>query len=702
MEEEQLDTKKLKKTIFFTILVISLFLTILIYFFTYKVQELKFEHLKQEQELKLHNSINNIMESYIKRYNSTLERFLTNKNIIKLFKDENRDELYGVLKPQWDIIKKENKNITVMHFHKSDGTSLLRLHQFDKYGDNIAKVRPMLQKIHKEHKVIIGYETGLYAIVFRIIYPIFDNEKYIGALEIGINPNGFIDSVDTFSNVNGALFIKDNHLKLYKIDIDIDIKKGGFTLQSNITKEQMDIIGQLPDNYNFSLHNVYENDGKKYILHTIPVKDFQNEIVANLLFFYDISILNQTKYFLLYSIIGSFIIFILIILYLIKRQLDKFESQLTESYLTLISKMIDSKQTYLDFFNNTNSADIVLEFDEEKTIFKIKALNNMVKKIENITLSTLNGKNILEILPGIEKAGLLKIIKDVANSGKSIQMPVVFYKDEIRSGYREYYVFKLSRNSVVISYSDFTKQKALEDELKDKEQIMIAQSRHAAMGEMISMIAHQWRQPIAVISMGANNIMVDIELDMVTNEELEDIAKDILGQTQYLTKTIDDFRDFFKPKKDKELFFVKDIFEEALKVIGKSLENNDIELIKDCKYDKEIYSYSRELLQVFINIIKNAKEVLIDNSTKDATISISCGKSEDNMVLIKIEDNAGGVPIEIMDKIFEPYFSTKDEKTGTGLGLYMSKTIIEKHLNGLLTIENSDKGACFKIKLPIT
>ncbi|MEA3554613.1 MAG: HAMP domain-containing sensor histidine kinase [Campylobacterota bacterium] len=228
---------------------------------------------------------------------------------------------------------------------------------------------------------------------------------------------------------------------------------------------------------------------------------------------------------------------------------------------------------------------------------------------------------------------------------------------------------------------------------------MIAQSRHAAMGEMISMIAHQWRQPLSVISMGANNIIADIELKTLDEKVLYDGSIEILEQTKELSKTIDDFKNFFKPIKTVEDILPEDIFNDAFNVVGKSLENNEIEVIKEFKNGKKIKTYSRELMQVFINIIKNAKEALAENKIKNRKIYIMM-KDTKNLVEISICDNAGGIKSDIIDKIFNPYFSTKYEKSGTVLGLYMSKTIIEKHLNGTIEVGNSSSGACFKIKLP--
>ena len=249
-------------------------------------------------------------------------------------------------------------------------------------------------------------------------------------------------------------------------------------------------------------------------------------------------------------------------------------------------------------------------------------------------------------------------------------------------------------NSVDMTQSYFDKE-----EIKTKEEIMIAQSRHAAMGEMISMIAHQWRQPISVIAMDANNILADIELEMVNEDELLEASKNIINQTQELSKTIDDFREFFKPDKSTERVSVNDIINDAMNVIGKSLENNNIEVILHLDESLEVTTFSRELMQVIINILKNAKEALIDKKApKEITLTVS--KIVPNRISIQICDNGDGLDSTIIDKIFHPYFTTKGEKNGTGLGLYMSKTIIEKHLQGSIVASNIAQGACFEITIP--
>ncbi|MDO8452941.1 MAG: transporter substrate-binding domain-containing protein [Sulfurimonas sp.] len=241
-------------------------------------------------------------------------------------------------------------------------------------------------------------------------------------------------------------------------------------------------------------------------------------------------------------------------------------------------------------------------------------------------------------------------------------------------------------------------EKALTD-LKQKEEVMIIQSRHAAMGEMISMIAHQWRQPISSIAMGANNMIVDLALGKIDKDSLSELALDIINQTQHLSKTIDDFRNFFKPNKIRENINVCSVLEDALLIIGDSFVNNNIVIEKEFDCRTLIATYSRELLQVYLNILKNAKEALLENKIKDATVVIRITE-DNNSVITTICDNAGGIKPELLTKIFEPYFTTKDEENGTGLGLYISKIIVYKHLNGRLSVKNSDNGACFSVVLP--
>jgi len=229
---------------------------------------------------------------------------------------------------------------------------------------------------------------------------------------------------------------------------------------------------------------------------------------------------------------------------------------------------------------------------------------------------------------------------------------------------------------------------------RQKDQQLIQQSRLAQMGEMLSMIAHQWRQPLAAISSASAAIKLKVKLGKLDEETTVSLSDAISKYSKHLSITIDDFRDFFKPNKDKKDMTYDELIRSVLGIIVTSIENKNITLIKDLNSQTIFYTYANELKQVVLNLIKNAEDVLLEKDIENPIIKI---KTKDNILFIS--DNGGGISEELMDKIFDPYFSTKLGKNGTGLGLYMSKTIIEDHCNGKLSVENGEEGAIFKIEL---
>jgi len=236
-----------------------------------------------------------------------------------------------------------------------------------------------------------------------------------------------------------------------------------------------------------------------------------------------------------------------------------------------------------------------------------------------------------------------------------------------------------------------------------QDKFILEQSKMVQMGEMIGNIAHQWRQPLSVISTAASGILVSKEFNTLTPEKEEQMLNGIIEHTQYLSKTIDTFRDYIKEDKILKEVILQDRINSAINILESSLKNNHIKLISTINNieDIKITMVVGELSEVIINLINNAKDVLVENNIDDKIVKINLTKIENN-VIITIEDNGEGVPENIIDKIFNPYFTTKHKSQGTGLGLHMSKEIIEKHLDGKLYVKNTDIGAKFFIELPLS
>lgn len=232
------------------------------------------------------------------------------------------------------------------------------------------------------------------------------------------------------------------------------------------------------------------------------------------------------------------------------------------------------------------------------------------------------------------------------------------------------------------------------------EKMMITQSRMAIMGEMIGMIAHQWRQPITVIGMITNNTILTLEFEELNKQQLLDDLNVIDKQIHYLSATIDDFRNFFRPNKLPQNITLREISNDLLTMLGKNYKNFGINLTFEGDVDVPFITYKNELMQVFLNLLTNAKDAFEERRITDPFILFRTVHSEE-MITFSIQDNAGGIAEEIIDKVFDPYFSTKEEKNGTGLGLYMSAIIIEKHLGGSIHVCSDSDGTIFTLSIPI-
>ena len=241
---------------------------------------------------------------------------------------------------------------------------------------------------------------------------------------------------------------------------------------------------------------------------------------------------------------------------------------------------------------------------------------------------------------------------------------------------------------------------------REKEQIMFQQSRQASMGEMIGNIAHQWRQPLNTLAILIQDIQDAQQFNELTDNYLNDSVKKGMSLIIHMSDTIDDFRNFFKPNKMKSQFKIKDILEKSITFVEASFNAKNIKLkcITGCECKKsndiELFGYPNEYSQVIINIFKNAEDVLVKKNIINPKIFLNLYRKDNNSFL-EISDNAGGIKEDIIDKVFDPYFTTKGKQQGTGIGLYMSKAIIEKNMNGKLIVENTDEGAKFIISVPL-
>ena len=317
-------------------------------------------------------------------------------------------------------------------------------------------------------------------------------------------------------------------------------------------------------------------------------------------------------------------------------------------------------------------------------------------------LNTILNKAI-EDIPSIQRQEILNKWISI-NYPKEVDykllIPITIFLFILVLIYRQYLLKKLNKKLL-----DKVKLEIQKNE--EKNRILIQQSRMASMGEMLENIAHQWRQPLSTISVCATGMEVKKKYNTLDDEEFFKSINHIKKSTQYLSNTIDDFRNFFSKDKILTKINISNVINKALDLVSTTFNSNKIVVVKHLE-DINILSLENELIQVFMNIFVNAKDALKEQKQEQPLLIITITK-ENGFLNIKIQDNANGIKEDIIDKIFEPYFTTKHKFKGTGIGLYMSKLLVEKHLNGSLLVSNKtfvyeEKeyfGAEFIISLPL-
>lgn len=236
------------------------------------------------------------------------------------------------------------------------------------------------------------------------------------------------------------------------------------------------------------------------------------------------------------------------------------------------------------------------------------------------------------------------------------------------------------------------------DELRSKDQMLILQDRRAVMGEMINNIAHQWRQPLNLLGLHIQELPLYYSLGEFSQEYLDEKVQKSMVLIQQMSSTIDDFRSFFKPDKRTVTFGLNQVIASTVSMVAESYREQQITITFDSEGDPSANGYPNQYSQVLLNILMNARDALVEKSVVDGRILIQAFGEAGHSV-VTISDNAGGVSEEIMDRIFDPYFTTRGPDKGTGIGLYMSKTIIEKSMGGRLSVKNNNDGAEFRIQV---
>ena len=570
-----------------------------------------------------------------------------------------------------------------------------------KRGDSVVNARIDVSKMIKEPKIMSTISTGKFDMTFKSMVPVFKNERFIGIIETITHFNSIYKNL--LKKDIESVFLVD---KKYKQQLIKPFTKmfidDYYVANINAKKKFMDFIASQTVEHFIKFEKNYHIQKEFGCLITIYKqpdiigKDMGYFILFKDLNHIDMSDIKNTKIILRVLGIAVLIIIMIFIYYItgrkylnqityknksLKEKINeiRIERNKTESILKALPNIVIL--TSGEEINDVNDAFFKF-FDKYKNIEEFKKEHACVcdffediKEDGYITGDTVEGLNWIKYIIAHSEQSLKVCMK-------KDQIPCYFIVEAVPTDF-----VKNNKKLTVVSFTDISYEVELVQSMQKKDKMLFQQTKMAAMGEMLGNIAHQWRQPLSVISTVATGLKMKIEHDMADKDEMiQDL--DFQNQiAQHLSQTIDDFRNFFKYDKKKVEFDISKVLKKDIELISISLKGNNIEIISDCDNEINVYNYENEFMQAVLNILNNAKDSLISSDCEKKLIFVKCAQKDKNAV-ISIKDNGGGIDEEIIDKIFEPYFTTKHKAQGTGIGLFMTKQIIEDHMNGKIEAKN--------------
>ncbi len=639
---------------------------------------------------------------------------------------ELRVEFYQLLQKTYPIFKKEG--IFQYHFIFPDNTVFYRAHKPSKFGDNLTGIRKDFEYTNRTKKIFRGFAQGKTAHAFRNVYPLFDkNKRHIGAMEVSFSSDSFQWYLNHISNIH-------SHFLVNKKIFDSNAwKRDDLILNYLQSAENKEYMLTLTDGHNKQMCVVNNKERLTSYSEEIAYKMSKGEdfgvVLAPYGYFKEIEIAcflpiknnlqdetlawivsYETSPVLVSVIKNTFIVRVvmfimsLLILYFIVRQIHS-KQKLANANLHLDS--LSKEQNLL--LSLYDKGDSVLFKWRNDSNWSVEYVSNSINKFLGYDKNEFFSHTIT-YAQSIYKDDLPRVMQEVENGRNKDYFQhkpyrVVTKTNELKWINDDTIVVRDSDGNIThfIGYiSDITSQKENE-EIKEKQQKQIfEQTKHAQMGEMIGNIAHQWRQPLSLISTSASSILLQKEFGILDSEKEDMMLTTIVQTTKHLSATIDTFRDYLKETKELQEVILQERIHSAIDIVRASLESHYIKIINDIDAIPPIKMnmVAGEFSEVLINLLNNSKDAIVSHGINNPFVKITLEKNE-NQVIVKVSDNGGGIPESVLPKIFDPYFTTKHQSQGTGLGLYMSKEIIEKHLYGKLEAMNSEIGAVFKITLPL-
>ena len=663
---EILKSKSYRKHLFLTAISIFFIQLLLVYGLIQNNKRVS-TLVEYEQKRDFNKAYSAVVEHYQSLSNLMLDEFIINDYILeKIYtaqkykgkitsefyekiKDEKRAEIYEELKDTYKEMT-DKYEIRQFHFHLPNAISFLRFHSPTKYGDDLSKVRYSIVQVNETKKSVSGFEGGKIFNGYRYVKPLFYKNEFIGTVEISIGFEAIHKWLEKIYNGHIYMILKKSALDKKLFDVEKN-KNGKSYINDEYYHENYMVEKIVKHCFSEEHQNMHKKSHTEYHL---SLQEFS-------------AINNKLKKEFLGKVLPD-------------KEFVKWVETKNGNYIAVTFKPLRNlKKEHVGFLINYMQSN---DYKKHKSQFYVAFIISIIVALSIFMF-------IMYIFYQREKEAikskkLERIVKELQYaktqiSGKQLELMAINADLEAR----------VERTVA---------------EAREKDKIMLQQSRLASMGEMIGNIAHQWRQPLNALALQIQDMEDAYEFDEIDEHYIKALVEKSMKKINFMSKTIDDFRNFFEPNKTIERFNVVSSVDQVLDMITPSFLNHSINV--EFEKDKDEYfcmGYPNEFKQVVLNILNNAKDAFIDHIDSsepvvEPKVKISIEDKGDTNI-IYISDNAKGIPENVIDRIFEPYFTTKEEGKGTGVGLYMSKMIIEENMQGRLSVKNENDGAVFIIEL---
>ena len=701
--------------------IIILFSTIIVIccFYLFMIDSMKKDiQIQSKQSLQLSKTAYlSIFDTYKVSARKDYQSIIENKKVISLLREFNnsnekekqiiRGRLYRLLYKKYYQL--QSFNVRQFHFHTTKGESLLRFHSPAENGDPLINFRTSINIANTQYKPVFGFEGGRLYPGFRYVFPLMYNGEHLGSVEFSLSFEGIekklktilpyyahillMDKSVTTKKVfqwNKKFFEESNLSKDYHVE-NHNLSKVMSKLNNNKLINKLDKI--VKDDLIFKLkHKEHKSfsvpiitDNKGYIVTFVVLNNTDNDFAGYIVSYEKSSaIVNIKDKYSIFILLGILIIVLINILFyflLKERKTTINKSNELEHLNNNLQKILDQQQNIIILNKNNNIYQVNEQF---LNITGYKNLDTFKSRYTCICDLFQSDENNPELLTKT-------IFKDSLQNGdlNSVNNKTASFYNKLTKEINSYLVTVANYNNnkyeYIITLTNIS-------ELLKLQGIISTQSKISAVGDMLGNIAHQWRQPLSIITMTASSLKLSSELGMVpSTKEISSSVDNIVKQSEYLSEVINNFKDFFYHNSNKvtQINIVNSV-NKIETIIKDSFFDNNIKYISDIE-DCEILGNENTLTQALLNIYNNAFEAIISKtkSSKNRYFFVTL-KKYDDQVKLTFKDSGGGISPHIINKVFEPYFSTKHASVGTGISLYMTHQLITKQLKGNITLHNSN------------